>query len=50
MRPAQTPLEAEARQRIAERVARSAIPRVPAVPARHRLAVRLRRVADRLES
>jgi hypothetical protein len=43
-------IETEARQRIAERVAHAAQPRVPAVPHRHRLAQRLRRFADRIDS
>ncbi|MEI5674341.1 MULTISPECIES: hypothetical protein [unclassified Nocardioides] len=43
------PVESQARQQIAERVARASAPRVPSVPRRHRLADRLRRVADRLE-
>lgn len=50
MNPRHSPIEAQARAQIDERVARAAIPRLPAVPARHRLAVGLRRVADRLES
>lgn len=50
MSPRLTPVEAEARQRIAERVARANVPRVPVVPARHRIATSLRRVADRLEN
>lgn len=50
MNPQHHPVEAVARQQIAERIARAAAPRLPAVPARHRLADRLRRAADRLES
>lgn len=50
MSPARTAVEIAARQQIAERVARAAAPRVPAVPARHRVAIGLRRFADRLES
>ena len=42
-------VEAEARHQIAERVARAAQPRVPAVPHRHRLAQHLRRFADRID-
>lgn len=41
-------IEAEARQLIAERVARAAQPHLPS-RRRHQLASRLRRVADRLE-
>ncbi len=43
-------IETEARHQIAERVARAAQPRVPAVPHRHRLAQRLHRFADRIDS
>jgi hypothetical protein len=43
-------IETEARHQIAERVARAAQPRVPTVPHRHRLAQRLRRFADRIDS
>jgi hypothetical protein len=42
-------IESEARQRIAERTARAAVPRLPHVAQRHRIAVRLRRVAERLD-
>jgi hypothetical protein len=49
MNPRHTPVEAAARQQIAERVARASSPRVSAVPRRHRIAEQLRRVADRLE-
>lgn len=49
VRAQHTPLEAQARQQIAERVARASSPRIAAAPRRHRLADRLRRVADRLE-
>ncbi len=45
-----TPIETEARHLIAERVARTTQPRVPAVPHRHRFAQRLRRFADRIDS
>ena len=44
------PVETAARQQIAERIARASAPRLPVVPARHRLAGRLRRVADRLDN
>jgi hypothetical protein len=37
------------RQEITHRRARAAAPRPPAAPQRHRLASRLRRVADRLD-
>ena len=50
MNPQLSPLEAQARQQIAERISRAAHPRIAATPRRHRLADRLRRVADRLES
>lgn len=50
MNPQHHPVEAAARQQIAERIARASQPRVAVVPRRHRLAERLRRVADRLES
>jgi hypothetical protein len=43
-------IEAEARHQIAERVARHAAPRPPKVPQRHRVAHRLRRVADRIDN
>lgn len=43
-------VETEARQQIAERVARARHPRVRGVPARHRVARNLRRFADRLDS
>lgn len=44
-----TLLESQARQEIADRVARASCPRVPAQPRRHRLAQGLRRFADRLD-
>ena len=44
------PIETQARQLIAERVARATVPRVPAEPRRHRFAQRLRRLADRVDS
>jgi len=43
-------VEAEARHQIAERVARAASPRIPATSSRHRVAQRLRRVADRIDN
>lgn len=42
-------IEYDARQRITERTARAAALRLPRGVRRHRLASRLRRVADRLE-
>jgi hypothetical protein len=41
--------ETSSRQHLAQRHGRAAAPRRPAVPQRHRLASRLRRVADRLD-
>jgi hypothetical protein len=41
--------ETSAHRQIAQRHARAAAPRLPAVAQRHRLASRLRRVADRLD-
>ena len=43
-------IEDEARQQIAERVARAAGPRPAPVRRRHRVAQRLRRYADRLDN
>jgi len=43
-------IETEARHQIAERVARAASPRLPSVASRHRVAQRLRRFADRIDS
>ena len=43
-------IETAARQQIAERVSRAARPRVPRPPHRHRVAQRLRRVADRIDN
>jgi len=45
-----TPIETQARHQIAERVARASAPRVPATAPRHRIAERLRRFADRIDS
>jgi len=50
MNPSYHPVEAQARQLIAERVAHASTPRVPAEPQRHRLARRLRRLADRIDT
>ena len=43
-------IETEARHQIHERVSRAASPRLPRDPSRHRLARRLRGLADRLEA
>ncbi len=43
-------LESTARHQIRERVSRASGPRVPAVPTRHRMAARLRRIADRIDN
>jgi len=43
-------VETQARTQIQERVTRAARPQVPAVPHRHRLADRLRRLADRIDN
>ena len=45
-----TPIEAEARYQIRERLSRASQPRLPAVPHRHRMAERLRRFADRIDN
>jgi hypothetical protein len=50
MSDTQTLHEIQARYEIAERVARAATPHLPAVPHRHRLAARLRRFADRIDT
>jgi hypothetical protein len=42
-------IEATARHQIRERVTRASQPRLPAVPTRHRVASRLRRIADRID-
>ncbi|HEX5862494.1 MAG TPA: hypothetical protein VFY58_11660 [Nocardioides sp.] len=42
-------LESSARHQIHERVNRAAEPRIPQVAHRHRLAERLRRIADRID-
>ena len=44
-----TIIESEARRLIHERVTRARAPHLPPVPRRHRLASRLRSVADRLD-
>jgi hypothetical protein len=43
-------LESAARHQIHERVARAAEQRIPQAPHRHRLAERLRRLADRIDN
>jgi hypothetical protein len=50
MNDSSTLTEMEARCRIADRVAHAAAPRLPAEPTRHRLARRLRRMADRIDN
>ncbi|MGD9960066.1 hypothetical protein [Nocardioides sp.] len=40
----------EARQRMADRLRRAREPHLPPVPRRHRLAARLRRIAQQLEN
>jgi hypothetical protein len=44
-----TLIEMQARHQIQERVARASAPRVPMSSRRHRMAERLRKVADRVE-
>jgi hypothetical protein len=44
------PIETQARQQISERVQRATEPHLPQVPARHRFADRLRRLADRIDN
>ena len=43
-------VETQARQQIQERVVRASRPHLPVVPRRHRFAVRLRRLADRVDN
>jgi hypothetical protein len=43
-------IETEARHQIDERVRRATEPRLPQVPPRHRVAERLRRLADRIDN
>jgi len=45
-----TLIELQARHQIDERLARASSPRMPATSRRHRVAERLRRVADRVDS
>ena len=44
-----TVIEMQARHQIQERVARASAPRVPMSSRRHRMAERLRKVADRVD-
>ncbi|MCW2794257.1 MAG: hypothetical protein JWO76_3355 [Nocardioides sp.] len=50
MNASHTPIEAQARHEIADRVQRASEPHLPTVPYRHRFALRLRRVADRIDN
>ena len=50
MNDAHALIEDEARQRINERVSRAAASRLPRDPSRHRLARRLRSLADRIDN
>ena len=50
MNDAHVLIEDEARRRINERVSRAAAPRLPRDPSRHRLARRLRSLADRIDN
>ena len=43
-------IETQARHQIQERVARASAPRMPLTTRRHRVAERLRRVADRVDN
>ena len=43
-------MESQARHQIQERVARASAPRMPMTTRRHRVAERLRKVADRVDS
>ena len=45
-----TMLEMQARQQSQERVAQASAPRMPATSRRHRVAERLRKVADRVDN
>ena len=45
-----TLIEMQARHQIHERVARASAPKMPATSRRHRMAERLRKVADRVDS
>lgn len=46
----ETMIETQARHQINERLARASTPRIAATTRRHRMAERLRRYADRLDS
>ena len=43
-------IESQARHQIHERVRRAAEPRLPQTPQRHRVAERLRKLADRIDN
>ena len=45
-----TTIEMQARHQIQERLARASAPRMPATSRRHRVAERLRKVADRVDN
>jgi hypothetical protein len=45
-----TLIETQARHQIQERLARASAPKVPATTPRHRMAERLRNVADRVDN
>jgi hypothetical protein len=45
-----TLIETQARHQIQERLARASAPKVPATTRRHRMAERLRNVADRVDN
>ena len=45
-----TLIELQARHQIQERVARASAPRMPMISRRHRVAERLRKVADRVDN
>ena len=45
-----TPIEIQARHQIAERITRASAHHVPATTPRHKMAERLRRFADRIDS
>lgn len=45
-----TPIEAQARHEIAGRISRASGPHLPTVPYRHRFALRLRRIAERIDN
>lgn len=43
-------LESTARHQIRERVSRASAPKLPEVPTRHRMASRLRQIADKIDN